>query len=96
MRDSGRLAQAGPGARGDDIWHAIEPEAYPALKYINEVAVHIVPVPARLLLKGLDGAYVFGAYKPASGFVEPEVTVLGIGAGTILSEICLSKVQQIQ
>ena len=52
---------------------AVEPEPDPTLQGVNEVRVHVVPVPTRLFAERLDGADVLAAdaatrrFRPSTG-----------------------------
>jgi hypothetical protein len=45
VRDAAGLAQTGAGDDGDRFVCAVEPEPDPTLQGVNEVRVHVVPVP---------------------------------------------------
>jgi hypothetical protein len=53
------LANARPGLDNNIIRNAFEAELQPPLEHINEVTGHVVPMPAGLRFKWLDGADVF-------------------------------------
>src|SRR5947208_3609146 len=80
MRNPGRLANARACLNQDVALDAVEPELEPTLQNVDEVAGHVVPVPAGFLVEGLDGADMLGADLPCGGRREPEVAILDIGA----------------
>jgi len=73
VRDAAGLAETGAGDDGDRFVCAVEPEPDPTLQGVNEVRVHVVPVPTRLLAERLDGADVLAAdaatrrFRPSRG-----------------------------
>src|SRR2546425_4080728 len=73
VRDAARPAETGAGDDGDRFVCAVEPKPDPTLKGVNEVRVHVVPVPTRLFAERLDGADVLAAdaatrrFRPSTG-----------------------------
>jgi hypothetical protein len=54
VRDAAELAETGAGDDGDRFVRAVE-SPDPILQRVNEVRVHLVPVPSRLFAERLDG-----------------------------------------
>ena len=74
------LANARSGFDNDLIWNAFEAELQPSLEHINEVTSHVVPMPAGLRFKRLDGADVFGADPATRGSGEAKIAIFDVGA----------------